>query len=115
LKLEAMSALGAGRLKGTFVPAFPAGGPAGAHLTLEGDLAVVCRRGKPAYDVPYQLGGELSFQSQWGGFTPPRSDDEAPEAATALLPGGSRLVTVGEACGHLPARHDPSTAGVDKP
>ena len=65
------------------------GNLAGSHLAMEADLAVICNRGKPAYDVPYQLGAELSLQPGRGGF---------------ILPGDSRLVAAGEAAGDLPGR-----------
>lgn len=58
----------------------------GGALKLPADLAVVCRRAKPAYDVPYQLGDDLALDPARGGWVP-----RGPQAGV--------LNTVGEARG----------------
>ena len=115
LKLEEISGRGEGRLKASFVPGSPGNEAPGAQLALEADLAVVCGRGKPAYDIPYQLGANLTLQPNLGGFALPRPDESESGASACLLPGGSHLIAVGEACGDLPGRHYPSANEEDKP
>ena len=87
VKLHGISGRGKEHLRASFTPDPSDGNLAGSHLAIDADLAVICDRGKPAYDVPYQLGSELSLQPDLGGF---------------ILPGDSRLVTAGEAAGGLP-------------
>lgn len=115
LKLDEISERGEGHLTASFVQGTPSSGEAGTRLSLEADLAVICGRGKPAYDIPYQLGANLALQPDLGGFALPLPDDSGSGPATSLLPGGPRLVAVGEACGDLPGRHHPSGAEVKKP
>ena len=87
LKLHDISGRGKEHLRASFTPDPAGGNLAGSHLAIDADLAVICNRGKPAYDVPYQLGSELSLQPDLGGF---------------ILSGDSRLVVAGEAAGGLP-------------
>ena len=64
----------------------------GSHLELAADFAVICQRGKPAYDIPYQLGAELKLDPPAGGFVMSRSTHA-----------GLEVAAVGEAAGHPPA------------
>jgi hypothetical protein len=63
----------------------------GALADLPADLAVVCGRGKPAYDVPYQLGVDLVLDPGRGGFVPRDGGDGADPVRVA-----------GEAAGRVP-------------
>jgi sarcosine oxidase subunit alpha len=67
-----------------------------SHVTIDCELAVVCERGKPAYDIPYQLGADLILSTARGGYILRGTEDETAEA---LLPGGLRLTVAGEATG----------------
>ena len=49
---------GENSLRAAFSPRVSGNGPAGSHLVIDADLAVICGRGKPAYDIPYQLGAD---------------------------------------------------------
>lgn len=91
LKLDEISERGQGRLQATFVPDSAGHDSAGARLAMETDLAVLCGRGKPAYDILYQLGAELALQPELGGFV--------------LQPGASQFAAVGEAAGNLPGQN----------
>jgi len=93
LALASLARGAQGRVAAVFAPAGTANGPGASHLRLEADLVVVCSRGKPAYDVPFQLGAELVLDPARGGFVAP--DD-------ALLPGRIGFAAVGEAGGHRP-------------
>ena len=115
LKLNEISERGEGRLKASFVSASPENETTGPQLAMEADLAVICSRGKPAYDIPYQLGANLKLQPDLGGFTLPLPEGADSDAAASLLAGGSSLTAVGEARGDLPGRHHPSANGEDKP
>lgn len=115
MKLDGISARGEGRLQASFVAGSPGTGEAGTRLSLEADLAVICGRGKPAYDIPYQLGANLKLQPDLGGFTLPLSGDPDDGEYVSVLSGGSRLVAIGEACGGLPGRHHLSADEVGKP
>ena len=115
LKLDEISGRGEGRLTASFVPHSPENEASGSQFALEADLAVICGRGKPAYDIPYQLGAKLTLQPELGGFAPPHPKDSDCGAAGFLLPSGSSLFAVGEARGDLPGRHHPSAIEEDKP
>ncbi len=54
---------------------------------------MLCRRAKPTYDVPYQLGADLTLDPVRGGFIAP---------AQSTLPGGVPLTVTGEALGLTP-------------
>jgi len=87
LELQRISGYGKQRLQASFTPDASGGHRTGSRLTMQADLAVICNRAKPAYDVPYQLGTDLSLQPDLGGF---------------VLSDSPSLVAVGEAAGGLP-------------
>ncbi|MEN8005824.1 MAG: 2Fe-2S iron-sulfur cluster-binding protein [Candidatus Krumholzibacteriota bacterium] len=115
LELEEIAARGDGGLKASFVPGSAENRTAGARLAMEADLAVICGRGKPAYDIPYQLGADLALQPGLGGFTLRSAGEPDSGAVTTVLSHGSRLTVVGEACGQLPGRHHRSAGEVTLP
>lgn len=102
LKLEEVTGAGEGRLRASFVPRRSAPGPLGSHMRLEADLMVVCGHGKPAYDIPHQLGADLVLVPARGGFVPRGCETTDAAAHTAPLPGGAPLTAVGEALGLQP-------------
>jgi len=104
LKLQSISGRGEDRLRAIFTPDADDGNPAGSHLVMNADLVVNCGRGKPAYDVPYQLGANLSLQPDLGGFTLTRTHESGPGGVSCTLPGGPGLMTTGEAAGFLPGK-----------
>ncbi len=87
LKLHGISGKGDQRLSASFTPDGSGSIRHESQLTMDADLAVICNRAKPAYDVPFQLGGNVLLQPDLGGFA---------------LSGDSPLVAVGEAGGELP-------------
>jgi len=87
LKLQGISTKGNQQLQASFTPDGSGESRPDSRLTMEVDLAVICNRAKPAYDVPYQLGADISLQPDLGGFA---------------LSGASHLTAVGEAAGELP-------------
>jgi hypothetical protein len=56
-------------------------------------------RGKPAYDIPFQLGARLDLAPERGGFIP-RETSAAGNGTPP--PGGVRLNVAGEAAGLSP-------------
>jgi hypothetical protein len=70
LQLANIRSHGENAVEATFVPGHTSPGPADSHLRLQADFAVICHRGKPAYDIPFQLGAEVSLQPELGGFLP---------------------------------------------
>jgi sarcosine oxidase subunit alpha len=104
LKLDGLAGQGEDGLKASFSPSSGKGTAGSAHMEMEAALAVVCRRGKPAYDVPYQLGADLTLQPELGGFTLSSSELYRTGAISCTLPDGAALTAVGEAAGHLPGR-----------
>ncbi len=105
LRLARVEPRGEHLLRATFVPRSSTPGPAGSRLELEADIVVVCQRGKPVYDIPYQLGADLTLDPARGGFLA-----EGAHPGPARLPGGALLRTVGEAAG-LPPAADPGAEG----
>ena len=103
-ELAEVNGLRDGRLKATFTRDRSADGGPDSRLEMDADLAVVCRRGKPAYDVPYQLGADLRLQPERGGFVLPADGDSEPGCTRCTLPGGAILAAAGEAAGHPPGR-----------
>jgi hypothetical protein len=87
LELHSISGYGKQHLRASFTPNASSGNRTGSRLTMQADLAVICNRAKPAYDVPYQLGTDLALQPGLGGF---------------VLSDSPSLVAVGEAAGGLP-------------
>lgn len=113
LKLDGIRESGPGRIQASFVPGSSGNGTSGARLDLEADLAVVCNRGKPAYDILYQLGADLALQPDLGGFALSETQEDDSGSITTVLPGGSRIVPVGEARGLLPGRRHSASGGKD--
>ncbi|MCK9996119.1 MAG: (2Fe-2S)-binding protein [Candidatus Krumholzibacteria bacterium] len=87
LILDNISGMGEQKLRASFSPDGSQSIRHDSQMTMDADLAVICNRAKPAYDVPFQLGGDVTLQPDLGGFA--LSDD-------------SSLVAVGEAGGNLP-------------
>ncbi len=102
LKLKEIRGAGNHRIQATFGPRRGAPGPVSSHMHLEADLAVICRRGKPAYDIPYQLGADLALVPARGGFVPRGCGDSEAGTFAVNLPGGADLTCAGEALGLLP-------------
>lgn len=106
LRLAGIQARGETAVEATFVPGQASPGPSDSHLRLLADFAVICERGKPAYDIPYQLGADLTLQPELGGFVPRGA---AGGGYQGELAPGAGLTVVGEAAGALPEEMaDPS-------
>jgi sarcosine oxidase subunit alpha len=104
LELASASARGSQRLSLVFVPSRGREASPGSHVELACDLAVIARRGKPVYDILYQLGADLVLQPELGGYLPAGAAEGDPRGATvADLPGGVGLRLAGEAAGLRPA------------
>jgi len=103
LRLAEMRSTGEETIQAVFVPRRNAPGPLGSHMHLEADLVVICRRGKPAYDIPGHLGADLVLRPELGGYLPPDLDDAITDDLTMPLAGGAQIIYTGEALGHLPA------------
>ncbi|MCP4572281.1 MAG: hypothetical protein GY838_07995 [bacterium] len=84
-------------LRAEFVPGPGPGG--GGRLTLDADLVVVCRRAKPIYDIPYQLGVDLHLAPEQGGFVPRGCTGSG---WSTTVPNGPEVTFVGEAAGETP-------------
>ncbi len=89
------------RLLASFNPRGCTASGRGSHLDMETDLVVICRRGKPIYDIPHQLGRELALYPDLGGFLPTGAGRMP---LRGVLPGGLVLDVRGEAAGLLPGR-----------
>ncbi|NCQ34603.1 hypothetical protein GW813_05890 [bacterium] len=83
------------RLSASFIPSGRSA-RSGSHLDLETDMVVVCAPGKPAYDIPYQLGRDYHLGAHGGHFLPTGCEGRA---TTGQLPGGLMLEIRGEAAG----------------
>ena len=112
LQLTEIKPHGPEGIEAIFTPESDQPGPLESHLRLQADLAVVCGRGKPVYDIPYQLGADLVLRPDAGGYVPrdPRDATGRGEAAGSLS-----LRIRGEADGTLPhervmARREEETA-----
>lgn len=103
LKLAEIRSAGEGTVQAVFVPRRNAPGPLGSHMHLEADLAVICERGKPAYDIPYQLGAKLELQPERGGYLPHPAATATADSQTVTLPTGNRIIYTGEALGQQTA------------
>ena len=97
LVLDRVAAAAHDGLRVEFVPGPGPGG--GGRLALDADLAVVCRRAKPAYDIPYQLGVDLRLDTAGGGFLPPGCTGHG---WSTTIPAGPEVVFAGEAAGETP-------------
>jgi sarcosine oxidase subunit alpha len=106
LKLASIHERGEKSVEATFIPGTASPGPADSHLRLQAHFAVVCNRGKPVYDIPYQLGADLTLQQARGGFVPAQTADGR---FSGPLNGNYRMTVTGEAAGCLPEEQaDPS-------
>jgi len=101
-KLEEIKSSGAHKVQATLVPVRNAPGPRGSHMHLEADLMVICAAGKPAYDIPYQLGADLAMVPARGGFVPRGCDGSQDATFGQTLPSGAGLTFTGETLGFLP-------------
>ncbi len=109
LKLANIHPRGENAVEASFVPGQTSPGPVDSHLRLQADFAVICGRGKPAYDIPYQLGADLALKPEGGGFLPAGVQDGR---YTGPLNAGAILTVVGEAAGTLPEdRANPARKG----
>jgi len=104
LKLKEIKEAGGRRIQATFVPRSSAPGPMGSHMHLEADLAVICEPGKPAYDIPYQLGADLALVPTRGGYVPRGCRDTEANLFAQTLPGGANVTFAGETLGLSPTR-----------
>jgi thioredoxin reductase len=102
LKLDRITAKGEAHLRASFIPLAAVNSPMKSHLVMDADLAVVCCRGKPAYDIPYQLGVDMSLQPDRGGFLPNQPSQPLGDREECALPAGHLMVVAGEAAGSLP-------------
>lgn len=93
LALGGLARRGRDLVQATFAPGGHASAQAETHMRMDADLVVLCGRGKPTYDIPYQLGAQLTLDPAAGGFV-------APPAST--LPGAVPLTVAGEAAGLVP-------------
>ena len=100
LQLQGISGKGEQQLRASFTPDGSDGSRPDSQLTMDADLAVICNRAKPAYDIPYQLGADVTLQPDLGGFA---------------LSSEDRLAAVGEAAGELPGGPTDPASEVDTP
>ncbi len=107
LELAEIQNRGSQAIEATFTPMSSTPGPAHSHMRLQADFAVICRRGKPAYDIPYQLGTKLSAQPDLGGFV---ARETRMGAFSGKLPGGHEIQIQGEAAGALPDQISQTTS-----
>jgi thioredoxin reductase len=99
LRLASMRTKGENAVEATFIPQENTPGPVNSHLSLTADLVVLCNRGKPVYDIPYQLGCDLTLQPDNGGYLPRDLDSTGYQGT---LPDGADFEVFGEAAGTLP-------------
>lgn len=102
LKLKEVKELGGHKLQATFEPRNGQSGLSGSRLQLEADLAVICKPGKPAYDIPYQLGADLALVPERGGYVPRGCDATTEKTFAMTLPGGAEVICAGETLGLSP-------------
>lgn len=112
LVLAGMSNGKGGSVQASLAPRRSSPGPKLSQLRMEGDLAVICNSGKPAYDILYQLGCELVLQPERGGYLPAGADGSD---LGGILPGGRPFRVVGEAAGSRPGSPDDAIPEVELP
>jgi hypothetical protein len=83
----------------SFQSAASAPHPTTPDLRLWADLAVIARRGKPTYDIPYQLGADLVLDPARGGYVPrplppPSAIPHPPNAQAISITGEARGLAV---------------------
>lgn len=103
LKLSQVKEVASCRVQTSFLPGSNAPGPAGSHLRFESDFVVICAQGKPAYDVPYQVGADLAMVPSRGGYVPRGCHDSTEFSFDQILPNGATLTVTGEALGLSPS------------
>lgn len=108
MQLAGLRTTTAGRVAATLVPRESAPGPLGSHSELEADWVVVCRPGKPSFDVAYQVGADYELVPEAGGFVPTGRTAAGFEGE---LPDGAPVRIVGEAAGLVPGAHTPDPEG----
>lgn len=97
-KLASIRPHGEGQLAATLVSRESSpSGPLHSHLQLEADLAIICGQGKPTFDIPFQLGIDMSLQQDRGGFIPTGAGESS--VFSGRLPDGATVAVVGEAIG----------------
>ena len=96
LRLASIRPRGEGQLAATLIPRQSAPGPLHSHLELEADLAVICLPGKPTFDIPFQVGIDMSLQKERGGFVPIGT---GVDGYSGRLAGGASVAVVGQAAG----------------
>ncbi len=101
LQLSSIKSQGKDAVEAVFKPRASTPGPAHSQLSIKAQFAVVCSRGKPAYDIPYQLGLDLTAQPDRGGYAPRGVQSNRFETT---LEQGITLLVCGEAAGTLPAQ-----------
>lgn len=99
LQLAHIKSHGQNALEASFVPQATTPGPAHSHLNIKAEFAVVCGRPKPTYDIPYQLGLELTAQPDRGGYAPKGIESDPFEGT---LGENKTILVCGEAAGSLP-------------
>ena len=104
LQLASVRSIGGGQLSATLVPRASSPGPLHTHVRMNADLAVICGQGKPTFDIPYQVGVDMTLQTERGGFVPTGADVDR---YSGQLPGGAKVSAVGEALGNIPGRNVP--------
>ena len=100
LVLSSLKPAPSGAVAAVFVPAGASDRP-GSHLDMEADLVVVCIPGKPAHDIPMQLGCPTVLTGPDGELLP---EGAAGGQRRLTLDGGAVLEFRGEAAGVVPGR-----------
>ncbi len=90
LALGGLARRGPDQVQATFTPGGQGAAQAETHMRMDVDLVVLCGRGKPTYDIPFQLGAQLTLDPAAGGFVAP---------GASILPGAVPLAVAGEAAG----------------
>jgi len=103
LKLSAITGAADGKLQAAFEPQRGAPRRPSSLLRIDADLAVICRPGKPAYDIPHQLGADLILAPTRGGFVPRGSENKTDGSFRQALAPGHSVVFTGGALGLVPA------------
>jgi len=100
MHLDHIKSHGNDALEASFIPQAATPGPSHSLLNIQARFAVVCGRAKPAYDIPYQLGLDLTAQPERGGYAPRGIEGTRYEGT---LEGGQSILVCGEAAGSLPS------------
>jgi len=98
-RLHEISAVSGGTLQASFAPSRGTVGNRRPQLRFGADLAVICLPGKPAYDIPHQLGAEMILNLPRGGYVPHGSQDRTDRAFDQTLSHGHTISYKGETLG----------------